>query len=74
MIQVIKRQCCGSVFAACHEPYCYTDKDWLRNLKQYVNRGDKVEMVESADLHFGGKCQCNEVAKIDQPTLFDVVS
>jgi hypothetical protein len=57
MIQIVKRKCCGSVFAACVEPDCYTDKDWLKNLKEYVNRGDKVEMIESGTLKFGGKCR-----------------
>ena len=23
---------CGAKFAACVEPDCYTDKDWLKNL------------------------------------------
>lgn len=58
MIQVIKYKCCGEVFAACIEPECYTDKDWLENLKVYVNRGDKVEMVEDANVKFG-RCKCN---------------
>jgi hypothetical protein len=74
MIQIVKRKCCGSVFAACVEPDCYTDKDWLKNLKGYVNRGDKVEMIENGTLQFGGKCKCNEVAKIEQPDLFASVS
>lgn len=74
MIQVIKKKCCGSVFAACVEPDCYTDKYWLKNLKKYVNRGDKVEMVENGTLQWGGKCKCNEVevTKIEQPELFSV--
>lgn len=60
MIQVVKYKCCESVFAACCEPECYTDSDWLKQLKKYVNRGDKVEMVE--DFKFG-KCRCNKTSK-----------
>lgn len=59
MIQIVKRKCCGSVFAACVEPDCYTDNDWLKNLKEYVNRGDKVEMIENGSLHFS-KCECQK--------------
>lgn len=44
MIQTIKYKCCGKIFAACREPECYTDADWLKNLKQYVQKGHTVEM------------------------------
>lgn len=69
MIQVIKYKCCGTVFAACCEPDCYTDSEWLKNLKKYVNRGDKVEMIERGTLKFG-KCECQEKVKIETPDLF----
>ena len=70
MIQVVKYKCCGSGFAACVEPECYTNKDWLKNLKQYVKEGHKVEMVESFTFEI---CKCNEVKKeeIKLPSLFD---
>lgn len=74
MIQIVKTKCCGSVFAACIEPDCYTDKDWLKNLKKYVNRGDKVEMVENGTFKFGGKCNCNDVVKTEQLNLFNSIS
>ena len=61
MIQVVKSKCCGTIFAACIEPECYTDKDWLKNLKNYVNRGDKVEMIESGTLQSIKKCDCDVV-------------
>jgi hypothetical protein len=59
MIQIVKYKCCGAIFAACVEPDCYTEKDWLANLKKYVNRGDKVEMIKSGTLKFG-KCECKK--------------
>lgn len=62
MIQIIKYKCCEVPFAACCEPDCYTDSDWLKSLKKYVNRGDKVEMVESGTWKLG-KCKCNETTK-----------
>ena len=46
MIQTIKYKCCGKVFAACTEPECYIDEDWLNELKEYVKQGNKVEMVD----------------------------
>lgn len=64
MVQVIKYKCCGNVFAACCEPECYTDKDWLKDLKKYVKRGDKIEMAESGTFKFKS-CEC---LKKPQPT------
>jgi len=58
MIQTIKYKCCGKIFAACYEPDCYTDKDWLKNLKEYVNRGDIVGLTDEK-IQFG-KCECNK--------------
>jgi len=74
MIQVIKYRCCGKVFAACCEPDCYTDKDWLKSLKKYADRGDKIETVENGTWKFE-KCECKnepEAEKIilQQPNLF----
>jgi len=76
MIQVIKYKCCGKVFAACCEPDCYTDKDWLKSLKKYVERGDNIEMVENGTWKFE-KCECEkeeekeeEKTVLQQPNLF----
>lgn len=64
MVQIIKYKCCDKVFAACCEPECYIDEDWLSNLKKYVLRGDKVSLVEWGDFKFE-KCQCN-LTKTDE--------
>jgi len=61
--QIIKYKCCGKVFAACCEPECYTDKDWVKELIKYVLRGDIVETVEMGTIKFG-KCECKEVVNI----------
>ena len=74
MIQTIKYKCCGKIFAACCEPECYTDSDWLKRLKQYVKRGDKVEMIPSGQGLQFGKCECSEVEKVNEPKLFSAVS
>ena len=71
MIQVVKRKCCGSVFAACIEPECYIDEEWLKNLRDYVNRGDTVELVEPGTFQFSGKCKCSEVGKTKQLNIFN---
>lgn len=55
MIQVIKYKCCGQVFAACHEPHCYTDKDWQRDLRKYVKEGHTVAMQDKCNF---GECTC----------------
>lgn len=63
MIQTIKCKC-GAVFAASHEPHCYTDKVWLKNLKGYVEkRGCTVEMVHSGGNFKFSECTCNDKPK-----------
>ena len=36
----------GHLFAACMEPLCYTDKEWLKDVREYYRRGCKIEMVD----------------------------
>lgn len=67
MIQTIRYKCCNVIFAACTEPECYTDDDWVKELKKYVERGDIVEMKESANVKFG-KCDCKK--ELEQLKLF----
>jgi len=69
MIQVIKYQCCDQAFAACCEPECYTEKDWLKDLRKYALRGDKIELIEHGDLKLG-RCKCKEEA----PKVLDLFS
>ena len=66
-IQVIKYKCCGGVFAACVEPHCYTDKEWVRELRKYVNEGCTVDLINRGELVWG-ECKCE---KEKQPELFD---
>ena len=68
-IQVIRHKCCGKIFAACHEPECYIDEDWLNSLKQYVLRGDTVEVVNYGEVVFG-VCECKKDIK-SEPDLFN---
>jgi hypothetical protein len=51
---------CGSVFAAAIEPYCYTEKDWLKDLAKEVKKGATVKMVEKDSGWKFEKCKCNE--------------
>lgn len=66
-IQVVKKKCCGAVFAGCCEPECYIDSDWLRELKKYVKEGCTVEMINKGEFAFG-RCTCVKEKK--QPELF----
>ena len=66
MIQVIKYKCCGKTFAACAEPYCYTDKDWQKDLRKYVLEGHTVSMQEKSDFRLDS-CTCK---KDSSPNLF----
>ena len=60
MIQVVKYKCCGVAFAACCAPECYTDDEWISNLKEYVQRGDIVEMVDSDNIKLS-RCTCKSI-------------
>ena len=70
MIQIVKYKCCGKIFAGCVEPDCYTDSEWLKNLKKYVNRGDKVQMIENGETFLFERCTCKESKPITEPDLF----
>ncbi len=65
MIQIVKHKKCGGFFAACLEPHCYTDKDWLKSLKEYVNRGDTVEMIQNGTLKLQKNCECFDYQKVE---------
>lgn len=67
MVQIIKCKC-GSVFAGCIEPYCYTDKEWTKPLRQHVLEGCTVEMIKSTDFKFE-KCKCVKPETKTEPKL-----
>ena len=60
-IQLLRRNCCNTIFAGCVEPYCYTDEDWVKSLKEYVNNGCVVEYVEAGKGLKFEKCECNKI-------------
>jgi hypothetical protein len=35
----------GETIAACLEPQCYTDKEWLKDLAKYTEQGYKSELL-----------------------------
>lgn len=50
---------CGVAMAAASEPFCYNDKDWLKDLKQWIKRGYKIDLIEKKDFPDNfGKCKC----------------
>jgi hypothetical protein len=57
--QIIKYKCCENVFAGCREPECYTSKDWLKSLKDYVNKGYIIDLVDVNSFKFD-TCKCNK--------------
>lgn len=60
MIQVIKCKGCGSVFAACREPECWTDKDWQKDVRDYAKQGHIIGMAERGGWTLDG-CTCKKV-------------
>ncbi len=63
---------CGSKYAACVEPNCYTDTDWLNVLRQNVLEGGTVEMAAAESFAFE-QCKCNEQPATEEPNLFSEV-
>lgn len=60
MIQVIKCPC-GKIFAACCEPECYSDAEWQKNMRGYVKKGCKPEMIEHGSGWEFEKCTCKNM-------------
>ena len=62
---------CGAKYAACIEPDCYIDNDWLKDLKKHIKDGGTVEMSDSESFRFE-QCKCAEaeyeISK--EPNLF----
>lgn len=67
-IQVLKCKC-GAKYAACVEPDCYEDTEWLQVLGQCLKEGGTVEISDSETFRFE-QCKCNEQSVSDEPNLF----
>ncbi len=62
-VQIIKCKC-GKTFAACIEPECYTEAEWMRDLRKYVKGGCSVSLVASGkDFQFE-KCECKKTGQL----------
>jgi hypothetical protein len=57
MIQVRRYGCCDKIFAGCQEPHCYTSKNWLRDQREDVLAGHRIEMIDSKDFKLE-ECTC----------------
>ncbi len=70
-VQTVRYKCCNRLFAACCEPDCYTDKDWLKSLRKYARMGHKIDLVEGR-VRIEGKCECSQekVNNQNQTSLF----
>lgn len=69
MIQVIECKC-GKVIAGCAVLYCYTNKQWQEDLREYVKQGCTVSLVEDDKVQFG-QCTCDELEELKD--IFDTV-
>ena len=50
---------CGSVIAACVEPYCYTDAKWQRDVRKYAKQGYKINIIDCGDWKMA-MCICKD--------------
>ena len=60
--QLVKCKC-GQIIAACLEPECYLDREWKKDLTNYVKRGYIIDLRETGDWQFG-KCICKDEKQI----------
>lgn len=67
--QVIKCKC-GKIFAACREPECYEDAQWMRDLRKYVKNGNTVELLDLDKFTFES-CACKKIGESKQSELFN---
>ena len=58
MIQCIECPC-GKIFAGAIEPHCYTDKDWQKDMRNYVSKGCKVSLKQSRTFELEN-CTCKD--------------
>lgn len=64
---------CGAKYAACVEPNCYEDSEWLKDLGKCLKDGGTIEMSDSQFFRFE-KCKCNEYPIMQEPNLFSTVN
>ena len=55
---------CGAKYAACVEPDCYEDSDWLKDLGKCLKDGGTVEIENEEEFKFTS-CTCEY-----EPNLF----
>ena len=70
MAQVQAIRCkCGNIFAGCRLPECYTEVDWMKEVRVEVKRGCTIEIVDAQSFSFE-HCTCKkEVENKNQTTL-----
>lgn len=72
--QLIKHRCCGRILAACREPHCYQNEDWLKIVEENMLKGNFFHVTqddrELNALWYRGICTCNRADQqipIDAP-------
>lgn len=59
-VQVLRWKCCNKIYAVAVEPHCYTNKQWLKEVKQAVKDGDLIEMLSLEESRNMEICNCNK--------------
>jgi len=54
---------CGQTIAACKQPHCYTDNDWLKDLRNFIKQGCKVDLIETERVNLQN-CKCPTNGKL----------
>lgn len=53
---------CGSTFAACIEPNCYTEREWCNDVVKYANQGCTISTIPANMFKFE-RCRCADAVK-----------
>lgn len=54
----IARCRCGSIIGACVAPYCYEDKEWQKDLRNFIKQGCTTEYLPCDSSWRLGLCEC----------------
>jgi hypothetical protein len=56
------------MIAACVEPHCYQDEEWMEDVRSYSNRGYEIKMVTSGE----GRIKLESCKCVDKETLLEL--
>lgn len=62
-VQIINCRNCGKTFSVWMAPDCYTDDEYLKELKKYSAAGNTIDLVNLGDQKLEG-CECDKLSEV----------